>query len=86
MKAEEPILAYSVNPQLAMLRDKIIERVEQEKDPHTLQQIIIFIDQAQNPHSDMDSPKDLRSLRGILKANKSYQEMKQRHMQEKYAL
>ena len=88
MKVEEPMFVYKTTPSVANLRKLIVNHVEHEDDVRVLQHLYVLIEQMKDDENA--TPKrNLASLRGILKsdkAKKTYQEMRDEHMLEKYTL
>ncbi|MBO4673409.1 MAG: hypothetical protein J5616_03570 [Bacteroidaceae bacterium] len=88
MKVEEPVFLYNPTPSAANLRKLIVNHVEHEDDMRVLQHLYYVIEQIKEGENTVPK-RNLASLRGILKsdkANKTYQEMRDEHMFEKYAL
>ena len=89
MEVKEPTSAYhvptSTAQHVAMLRGKIIQRVEKEDDMHLLQQFYVYISDSQAAPNLHDNEK-LRSLRGILHPQQSYQELRDDYLNEKFSL
>ncbi|MBQ9640514.1 MAG: hypothetical protein IJV06_03010 [Bacteroidaceae bacterium] len=86
MKAEEPIVAYGTTPSITHLRGEIINSIEQEQDIYVLQSIAAWIEQTQKKKSLNATRPSLRSLCGILKSNKTYEELRDEYLKDKYAL
>jgi endonuclease V-like protein UPF0215 family len=89
MKVEEPVISiYQATPSVANLRKLIVNHVEHEDNVRVLQHLYILIEQMKDDENS--APKrNLASLRGILKSdktNKTYKEMRDEHMLEKYTL
>lgn len=88
MKVEEPAIAYQATPSVANLRKLIVNHVEHEDNVRVLQHLYIAIEQIKEEENSAPR-KNLASLRGILKSdkvNKTYKEMRDEHLLEKYAL
>ena len=87
MKVEEPMLAYEATPAATHLRGQIIRSVEQEKDIRVLQHLCFVMEQLQAEEHVVTPKRGLRSLRGVLKSNgKTYEEMREEYLKEKYDL
>ena len=88
MKVEEPMFIYGRTSVATHLRGQIVKRVEQEENVRVLQHLYFVIEQLQNTKDETATrKKGLRSLRGILKPNgKTYDEMRQEYMHERYGL
>ena len=88
MKVEEPMFVYQTKPSVENLRRKILKHVEHENNVRVLQHLYVVIEQMKDEENAAPQRK-LASLRGILKsdkAQKTYQEMREEHLSEKYAL
>lgn len=88
MKAEEPVFVYKTTPSVANLRKLIMNHVEHEDNVRVLQHLYVMIEQMKDKENAA-TKRNLASLRGILKSdktNKTYKEMRDEHMMEKYAL
>lgn len=89
MKAEEPTFVYQSQLSATRLRGQIIKSVEHEQDIHALHHLWIVIEQMKKNGARRDSQRKLTALHGILKTdgtNKTYKEMRDEHMAEKYGL
>lgn len=89
MKVEEPAFAYQSQPTASRLRGQIINSVEHEEDIHALRHLWVMIEQMKKDEKRKTSPKRLSELRGVLKTvktDKTYKEMREECMMEKYGL
>ena len=86
MKAEEPIVAYGTTSSITHLRGEIIKSIEHEQDISVLQSIATLIEQTQKEKDFKATRPSLNSLCGILKSDKSYEELRDEYLKEKYAV
>lgn len=89
MKVEEPAMAYQSQPTANRLKGQIIKSVECEDNMRILQHLYVVIEQMKKNEEKKTSSKGLSSLQGILKADKetkTYKEMRDEYMLEKYGL
>ena len=89
MKVEEPTFVYQSQPTATRLRGQIINSVEHEEDIHALRHLWVVIEQMKKDGKNRIPKKRLSELRGVLKTaktNKTYKEMREEYMMEKYGL
>jgi len=89
MKAEEPTFVYQSQQTATRLRGQIIKSVESEDNMRVLQHLYVVIEQMKKNEERKVSSKGLSSLQGVLrtdKETKTYKEMRDEYMLEKYGL
>lgn len=87
MKVEEPKFLYRPRPSVANLRKLIIQSVEHEESTHVLQHLYVVMEQMRREEERKTPSRSLSSLRGILKSDKidkTYGEMRDEYLLEKY--
>ena len=66
MKVEEPVLVYKSTPSVANLRKRIVHHVEREDNLRVLQQLLVYVEQAQSGSSLKKKVSQARSNRKIV--------------------
>lgn len=91
MKVKEPTVGYNAMPSISIMRSRLVQAFENEKDADFIQTMYVYMLQKRNEQQAEHSTKySLSELKGIVALENdngmSYDEMRMSYMEEKFSL